>query len=121
MNKNITEFDYNKIYNEEIAPLFNELKSRCQQYGIPFFSVCCTSNKDGVTEYKNTGLLDGALDINLYDDKFSKFLAICAGFNVISPGYERNLSEAEADYIDDASLDNTKEEDEELKKLINEA
>ena len=74
MNKNITEFDYNKIYNEEIAPLFNELKSRCQQYGIPFFSVCCTSNKDGVTEYKNTGLLDGALDINLYDENFLNFL-----------------------------------------------
>ena len=45
MNKNITEFDYNKIYNEEIAPLFNELKSRCRNMAFPFFQYAALQIK----------------------------------------------------------------------------
>ena len=108
-NKQFTEYDKTKLYEEKVLPLINEMRKICVLNNLPIFFACATKNKDGKTEYAEEGILTGSAGIELYDDWFEKFLLVgkldLVPVTKISQFNDKSFGDDELSYINDTHFD----------------
>lgn len=107
MNKKdeITVFDKEKLYEEKIAPLVNDIKLICNLENIPFFTTFCIKNNNKGTNYITEGILTGSREIKLKDDRIIKHTLIQNGFDAIQPRTSND------DFFDFANIDFNEEDE----------
>ncbi len=79
IKENVDVFDYTEIYQKEILPKIDEIKKVCVKNKIPFLISCAPKNTQTDTTYYNDGILTGSMNINLYDDRFERYLLVING------------------------------------------
>ena len=95
--KNLTQFNKQKIFDEKCAPLLKQLRNMCALEEIPFYCTACVANSEKGSVYVCDGLLTGASDMQLKDDRMKKHLLVGLGFDVIP---KRNDIEIQMDSPD---------------------
>lgn len=120
----LTEFDFQQIYEEKIKPYMREIKKICKIEGIPFFYAFALKNTDDgdnrKTTYRYEANLTGCNNICLADDKFREFILVINGMKAERPGvitkdgFSDNL-----DYINDIPLSNEDEDAEDYNDVTN--
>lgn len=73
-------FNKEEIFNQEIAPIVQELKSACFKQGIPMFLSCAVKDAKPDTEYINEMVSPSQLNVTLGDDKIAEMVKILNGF-----------------------------------------
>lgn len=83
MNANYDKYDKNQYYEEEIAPLIDLLRKKCNENRIPFFAAFGTMMKDGIFPkgegLKCTALIPEVLSIDTRDPFFAEFVNVVNG------------------------------------------
>lgn len=87
-----TIFNKEAVYNEEVAPLVEKIRSLCTIKGIPFFFGACVKNEDNASEYRYNGNFCGSSGFILYDDRITKCLNVVNGFDTVPRREKIDLS-----------------------------
>ena len=114
-DKTYTEFDVEKIFSEEIAPLLKDIVEKCRKNNIPFIASFAVKNdgKRKKTKYINEGNLTGSNDIHLYQDRITNCLLAINGADVtVFPDVKR-FDQIASDYINDVDFDKEESMEEE--------
>lgn len=93
----LTVYDKEDVYRNKIEPLVKEIEKLCTVHGIPTFMTFCIKN-DKESVYKNAGVVPNSVRTVLADDRISKHLLVCVGFE---PTYHAvsEFDEVETDEI----------------------
>ncbi len=75
-NEDCEEFNKMSVYEEQIAPLKDEIAKICAINNIPFFFSCAPVNEKGKTTYVEDGHLTGSNSIKLYQDYYKKYILV---------------------------------------------
>ena len=93
-------FDKQKVFNDEIKPILDELKDTCVRCDIPFFTVFATENTDDRTLYKMDGMFPGVQDIKLTDDKIAYLYKYMTGYLQPEELHDDELNDVLDDFPD---------------------
>ncbi len=77
-----TDFNNKAVYEEQIAPLVQQLKNVCIHNNIPFFIGVPVKNNEKETKYAYDGLMPNMFNVVLKDDRIAKHLLVANGFDV---------------------------------------
>ncbi len=107
---NYTEYNKEKLYEQKVLPLIEEIKKICVVENLPIFFSCAVKNEDKKTTYKQEGILTGSTGVELYQDRFTKFLLVDK-LNLVPAAqlatFDDSVLEKEAmDYINEANFEN---------------
>jgi len=81
MKHNTTTYNEKKYFNQEIKPLMEEIKRKCNYRNIPLFMTACVScDENGNAEYETDILSPEYLDVSLPDKRFVEFIKVMNGF-----------------------------------------
>ena len=80
--KELSVFDKRELFEEEVTPLLEEIKTFCKVNKIPFFFSACVKNDNEGSEYIHDGNLCESNKIVLTDDKITDFIRILCGFKI---------------------------------------
>nr|WP_297765702.1 hypothetical protein [uncultured Butyrivibrio sp.] len=104
-----TEYDMTKLYEAKVLPLINEIEKICVMEKLPIFFSCAVKNENGKTEYKQEGILTGSTGVELYQDRFTKFLLVdklnLVPATKLATFDENSLGAAAMEYINDSNFD----------------
>ena len=75
----VTAFDLQTVYNNELDPLVKKMVQVCATYKIPVFISCCVKNTKEGSVYKNNAVSADTHGIVLARDYFPDFLKILLG------------------------------------------
>lgn len=95
MGKEITVFNKEKIYKEEIHPLIVDLLQACNRHEMPLFLAVCDKNDVKGTDYKLEMISPTSNNIILTDDKVVDWVNVYNGFTTV---YKRTDTEIDTDY-----------------------
>lgn len=107
--------EYNKTdaFKQDIQPLVEKIKIFCSQNGIPMFMAFCVANDKEKSSYFYDTISPTVHEIDLIDDKFPKFLGVCAGCDVMIPVETPDISFDNFTPIDSSAFSNPNEEQQE--------
>lgn len=115
------EFNSEKIYEDEIAPVVQQLRAVCQRHHLPMFVSVIVGNKNGETTYKNDMLSPTFLNRSgIYEDKIAEYIKVTNGYITIRDS--KHLVETEDGIIERNDFDeiiNMKPEFKEDEETIN--
>ncbi len=114
-----TEYDLQGFYENEIAPLVNEILKKCKINRLPFVFSCCPYNKDGESIYKNQGNLTGSNELTLYDDRFVRFLLVLGGAK-LAPLADVSFDEEAQEYFAEPPVDDEDEMEPDSEDVVDE-
>lgn len=78
-NAQITAFDLQTVYNNELEPLIRKMGQVCATYKLPMFVSCCVKNTKEGSLYKNNAVTADTHGMVLAHDYFPDFLRILLG------------------------------------------
>ena len=79
----IAKFNKEKEYKEEILPLIQELKKKCNYLEMPMFVTVCTQNNKEGTVYENDMINPVIYDAKLKENLFPHLVNVMNGFNTV--------------------------------------
>lgn len=79
VQKKITPFDMNEYVENNIAPLLEEARHKCQIMKIPMFATVCGRNDENGSDYVTRGVFPDSSGLRLKDDRFVDLLLIMNG------------------------------------------
>jgi len=82
--KELTKFELNEIYENEIEPLVKKIDIICKANKLPYFFAACVKNDEEGSDYVYDGNLCGSNGFVLKDDKITDFLRLLVGFKIKS-------------------------------------
>lgn len=75
----VTAFDLQTVYNNELEPLIRKMGQVCATYKLPMFVSCCVKNTKEGSLYKNNAVTADTHGMVLAHDYFPDFLRILLG------------------------------------------
>ena len=94
MNQEVTEFNREECFEENIQQTVEELVLKLKHYNLPFGLVVAVKNSKKATKYITE--LNGAvpMGLRLTDDKFPEIINVMRGFQTVPPA---EMTEMEMD------------------------
>lgn len=94
MKQEVTEFNREECFEENIQQIVEELVLKLKHYNLPFGLVVAVKNSQKSTKYITE--LNGAvpMGLRLADDKFPEIINVMRGFQTIPPA---EMTEMEMD------------------------
>ena len=114
MEREYSDYDKEKIYNESVYPLVKQIFNICCDNGIPFVTAFAVKNdhRRSRTVHKKEGNLPGSNGLVLYNDYITDCLLVLNGTKTVAVFADSNPFDEDAiDYImeiDDAIEDEGK-------------
>lgn len=99
--EDITQIDKEKVFEEEIRPLFKEAMKKCADNGIPAFYACAAINNEEKTIYLTDMISAVSNNIVLKDDKIVDFANVLNNFYTVPVKKEGSFMLDEIDEVSD--------------------
>lgn len=94
--KPITPFNKTATFQENIAPIIEDLVKQCTIHNVPMFLTCAVTNNAKDTKYVRQIVSPDTRDLNLTNDEIQKHLCIQLGFDTIYRQEVEFIEDAEA-------------------------